>query len=90
MRRAPIRKTGTNGHPHALTGRLVVPEFLGIDASRWTDPPPAAYLTALRQMEELLRIAGPRSRVGAAGGGGNQNGGSPRNPFNRNGHRARA
>lgn len=54
------------------------------------DPPPAAYLTALRQMEELLRIAGPKSRVGAAGGGGNQNGGSPRNPFNRNGHRARA
>ena len=50
------------------------------------EPPPAAYLTVLRQHEELLRIAGPKSRVG---GGGNTDGGKPGNPFARNGHRAR-
>lgn len=50
-------------------------------------PPPAAYLTVLRQHEELLRIAGPKSRVG---GGGAADGGKAGNPFARNGHRARA
>lgn len=49
-------------------------------------PPPAAYLTVLRQHEELLRIAGPKSRVGA---GGKADGAKPSNPFARNGHRAR-
>lgn len=29
--------------------------------------PSAAYITALRQMEELLRIAGPKSRIGSGG-----------------------
>lgn len=29
--------------------------------------PSAAYLTNLRQMEELLRIAGPKSRIGGGG-----------------------
>ena len=51
-----------------------------------SEPPPAAYLTVLRQHEELLRIAGPKSRVG---GGGGTDGGKPGNPFARNGHRAR-
>jgi hypothetical protein len=50
------------------------------------EPPPAAYLTVLRQHEELLRIAGPKSRVG---GGGGTDGGKPSNPFQRNGHGAR-
>jgi len=50
------------------------------------DPPPAAYLTVCRQYEELLRIAGPKSRVG---GGGGSDGGKPSNPFTRNGHGAR-
>lgn len=50
------------------------------------EPPPAAYLTVLRQHEELLRIAGPKSRVG---GGGGPSGGSAGNPFARNGNRAR-
>lgn len=50
------------------------------------DPPPAAYLTVLRQHEELLRIAGPKSRVG---GGGGSDGNKPSNPFTRNGHGAR-
>lgn len=52
------------------------------------DPPPAAYLTMLRQYEELLRIAGPKSRV--TGGGGTNGGTAPSNPFARNGQRARA
>ncbi|HUD91222.1 hypothetical protein [Sphingobium sp.] len=51
------------------------------------EPPPAAYLTVLRQHEELLRIAGPKSRIG---NGGNADGAKPGNPFKRNGHRARA
>lgn len=51
------------------------------------NPPPAAYLTMLRQYEELLRIAGPKSRVG---GGGKADGSKPGNPFSRNGQRARA
>jgi len=50
------------------------------------EPPPAAYLTVLRQHEELLRIAGPKSRVG---GGSGTDGGKPSNPFQRNGHGAR-
>lgn len=50
-------------------------------------PPPAAYLTVLRQHEELLRIAGPKSRVG---GGSKTNDGTNGNPFARNGNRARA
>lgn len=50
------------------------------------EPPPAAYLTVLRQHEELLRIAGPKSRVG---GGEKSNGSTPGNPFARNGNRAR-
>lgn len=52
------------------------------------DPPPAAYLTVLRQHEELLRIAGPKSRVGS--GGGAPNATKPGNPFQRNGHRSRS
>ncbi|GEM_PF-670169 len=52
------------------------------------DPPPAAYLTVLRQHEELLRIAGPKSRVG--GGGGAPDVSKPGNPFKRNGHRSRS
>ncbi|WP_311267463.1 hypothetical protein [Sphingobium sp. WCS2017Hpa-17] len=44
--------------------------------------PSAAYLTVLRQHEELLRIAGPKSRVGV---GGNANGAKPANRFARNG-----
>lgn len=43
--------------------------------------PSAAYLTNLRQMEELLRIAGPKSRIGVGGG----NGAKPANRFARNG-----
>jgi|SRR5579871_924898 len=47
-------------------------------------PPPAAYLTVLRQYEELLRIAGPKSRVGIIDA---TNATPASNPFARNGRR---
>lgn len=49
------------------------------------DPPPAAYLTVLRQYAELLGIAGRKSRVGKVVDDPIRNA----NPFTRNGHRAR-
>lgn len=49
------------------------------------EPPPAAYLTVLRQHEELLRIAGPKSRVGSGGG----DGAKPTNRFAGRGARNR-
>lgn len=70
----------------ALLGRYcsleaIVREAFKADA----EPPPAAYLTVLRQHEELLRIAGPKSRVG----GGGADGAKPANRFARNGTRGR-
>ena len=44
-------------------------------------PIPTALMTALRQMEELLGIAGPKSRIGRTTDG------KPSNPFARNGRR---
>ncbi len=49
------------------------------------EPPPAAYLTVLRQYAELLGIAGRKSRVGKVADDPIKNG----NPFKRNGHGAR-
>lgn len=49
------------------------------------EPPPAAYLTELRRLRELLGIAGPRPRQG----GGKPGGTAPENPFARNGQRTR-
>ena len=48
-------------------------------------PPPAAYLTVLRQYAELLGIAGRKSRVGKVTNDPTQS----RNPFARNGARSR-
>lgn len=50
------------------------------------ETPPAAYLTVLRQYAELLGIAGRKSRVGKVTDDPSKN----RNPFARNGARARA
>ncbi|SFK44296.1 hypothetical protein SAMN03159338_4263 [Sphingomonas sp. NFR04] len=50
------------------------------------EPPPAAYLTVLRQYAELLGIAGRKSRVGKVGDDPIKN----RNVFARNGARARS
>ncbi len=49
------------------------------------EPPSAAYLTLLRQYAELLGIAGRKSRVGKVADDPTKN----RNPFAKNGHRAR-
>jgi hypothetical protein len=49
------------------------------------DPPPAAYLTTLRQMGEMLGIAGRKSRVGSKAPDGNSS-----NPFDRLRARTRA
>lgn len=49
------------------------------------EPPPAAYLTELRRMGELLGIAGRKSRVGKVTDDPTNN----RSPFRNNGHRAR-
>lgn len=49
------------------------------------EPPPAAYLTTQRQHAELLGIAGRKSRVGKVTNDPTQS----RNPFARNGSRAR-
>ncbi|MCP5385958.1 MAG: hypothetical protein H6916_03970 [Novosphingobium sp.] len=46
------------------------------------EPPPAAYLTELRRMRELLGIAGPRVRQGAKNGPT-----QTENPFARNGRK---
>jgi len=44
------------------------------------EPPPAAYLTELRRMRELLGIAGPRVRIGKPNGSTQSD-----NPFAKNG-----
>lgn len=49
------------------------------------EPPPAAYLTALRQYAEMLGIAGRKSRVGKVTDGPT----ASTNPFARNGNRPR-
>jgi hypothetical protein len=46
------------------------------------EPPPAAYLTELRRMRELLGIAGPRVRQGKPNGPTQSD-----NPFARNGRK---
>lgn len=51
------------------------------------EPPPAAYLTELRRMGELLGIAGRKSRVGGKVG---DDPTKTTNPFARNGNRARS
>jgi hypothetical protein len=61
-------------------------EALARSAFQAGEPPPAAYLTELRRMRELLGIAGPRARIpGKAAAGGQSD-----NPFARNGRTTRA
>lgn len=80
--------TGVTEIDSSIFARYCSLEALVRKAFAAGDPPPAAYLTVLRQHEELLRIAGPKSRV--AGGSKNANDGTNGNPFARNGHRARS
>ncbi|WOF43780.1 hypothetical protein KNJ79_02110 [Sphingopyxis indica] len=61
---------------YCATEALVRAAFIAGEA------PPAAYLTELRRLRELLGIAGPRVRQGAK-----QGGAQSQNPFSRNGRR---
>lgn len=79
--------TGVTEIDSAMLGRYCSLEALVRTAFNSGTPPPAAYLTVLRQHEELLRIAGPKSRVA---GGSKTNDGTDGNPFARNGHRSRS
>lgn len=83
-----VMSAGVTEIDSALLARYCALEALVREAFKDAngEPPPAAYLTVLRQHEELLRIAGPKSRVGA---GGSADGAKSTNPFKRNGHRAR-
>jgi hypothetical protein len=82
-----VMAAGVSEIDSALLARYCSLEALVRTAFQAEDePPPAAYLTVLRQYEELLRIAGPKSRVG---GGGGADAGKTGNPFKRNGHGSR-
>lgn len=66
----------------SLFARYCSLEALARKAFKSGEPPPAAYLTELRRMAELLGIAGPRVRQGQ------KQGSTPAdNPFARNGRR---
>lgn len=66
----------------SLFARYCSLEALARKAFTAGEPPPAAYLTELRRMAELLGIAGPRVRQGQ------KQGSTPAdNPFARNGRR---
>lgn len=81
-----VMAAGVTEVDSALLARYCSLEAIVRDAFRVDgEPPPAAYLTVLRQHEELLRIAGPKSRVG----GGGADGAKPANRFARNGARGR-
>lgn len=64
-----------------LLARYCAMEALARETLRGGEPIPATIMTALRQYEELLRIAGPKSRVGV------KQDGKSANPFARNGQR---
>jgi hypothetical protein len=82
-----VMAAGVTEVDSALLARYCSLEALVRQAfSAGNEPPPAAYLTVLRQHEELLRIAGPKSRVGS---GGAADATKSANPFKRNGHGAR-
>lgn len=83
-----VMAAGVTEIDSALLARYCALEAIVRDAFKDVEapPPPAAYLTVLRQHEELLRIAGPKSRVG----GGGANGAKPENRFARNGARNRS
>lgn len=81
-----VMAAGTCELDSDLFARYCSTEALVRDAFKDADgePPPAAYLTLLRQYAELLGIAGRKSRVGT---GGATNGAQSGNRFGRNGRR---
>lgn len=76
---------GIGERDSSLLARYCATEALVRKAFLAGEPPPAAYLTELRRMAELLGIAGPRVRQGVKPGGAQS---SNENPFARNGRRA--
>ena len=67
----------------ALLARYCSIEALSRKTLQGGDSIPASVMTALRQMEELLGIAGPKSRVGREANA------KSSNPFSANGNRSR-
>jgi hypothetical protein len=80
-----VMVAGVGERDSSLFARYCSTEALARKAFLAGEPPPAAYLTELRRMAELLGIAGPRVRTGGMKPDGASNG----NPFLRNGNRPR-
>lgn len=76
-----VMAVGVSEPDSALLARYCAMEALSRKTLGMGEPIPAAMMTALRQYEELLRIAGPKSRVGV------KQDGQSANPFARNGRR---
>lgn len=76
-----VMHIGVSETDSALLGRYCAMEALSRKTLGGGDPIPASVMTALRQMEELLGIAGPKSRIGRVTDG------KSSNPFARNGRR---
>lgn len=76
-----VMLSGVTEQDSALFGTYCSTEALVRAAFIAGEPPPAAYLTELRRMRELLGIAGPRVRTGAK----NASIAQAENPFKRNG-----
>lgn len=75
---------GIGDRDSLLFARYCATEALARTAFAAGEPPPSAYLSELRRMEELLGIAGPRTRQTGKPGGAT----TIENPFARNGRRA--
>lgn len=79
-----VMAAGVCERDSSLFATYCATEAMARAAFKAGEPPPAAYLTELRRMRELLGIAGPRVRQGAK-----PDGAQSSNPFARNGNRAR-
>lgn len=76
-----VMNIGVGEADSSLLGRYCAMEAISRETLKGGEPIPASVMTALRQMEELLGIAGPKSRVGRVPDG------KSANPFARNGRR---
>lgn len=76
-----VMAVGVSESDSLLLGRYCAMEAISRKTLQSGEPIPSSVMTALRQMEELLGIAGPKSRIGRVSDG------KPSNPFGRNGRR---
>ena len=76
-----VMQVGVAEPDSSFLARYCAMEALSRETLGKGDPIPASIMTALRQMEELLGIAGPKSRIGRVSDG------KSSNPFARNGRR---